>query len=722
MSAPHPHAMNSSPGDRPSSKSSAVDRVNHHSPSSHRHSFPEPPFQLAAQTPSQLHPQPPTFSPYSMPTTYMTPPPHHNSPTPQAPSSRTRYGYAPPSPVRPHHSTSRNAAAFLMATDPPSPEAMTRPSSTLPYAIPTLAATTSHDTSSMWASRPGPSPSRAASENMGQTHSRPRRERLFRPPSPVPTSAPTLQGPREHSYPRTSYAGMMTTGFVPGQNPRTTTTRMADLMHADLAGEAVSRTSRSQNAFHEYIASGRFERNVNESYEASRLTQPGQPLRDLNSFLAEGRVNPHQERNARAVPGISRFGDGPDEYQPLRVRRVPGIPREERIGGSTTDRDADDPADDVAVLLPLRREIELASVDYGADLRRASRKAIETLVDVDLNSLDEDDRACSICLERLGMPEPTQGKIETPVKLPCGHVFGKNCIKTWFGEHCTCPSCRRKVESELYRPDRFIRRRLAARLTQQQQVHNAASGRASQVTPMSTSAPSHHSTQGPLAGPLVIADVAAENASRAAQRASQAQDPDAMMIDAPSPTHDVIGGTRIELPAYLGMSAVGLGPPVRSNMVGVEEAAASTSFQPTSHGYFSPSAFTNSYYATPSGSSGSSPSTNRTTAQGTSEHFTLPAHQGLGVYGQPRMGPRATPMRDSVFNMALSGRFSTQHPAAQGGFVPGFPPPGTAAINVPGVPDLIQSPYHRGHRRSRRVAGPSASDIGMEEQDRPGRS
>lgn len=63
-------------------------------------------------------------------------------------------------------------------------------------------------------------------------------------------------------------------------------------------------------------------------------------------------------------------------------------------------------------------------------------------------SLAENDRQCAICHEELGSDTDTQSKSckpEQPVKLPCGHVFGKRCMMAWLlhgTDEATCPACR----------------------------------------------------------------------------------------------------------------------------------------------------------------------------------------------------------------------------------------------------------------------------------------
>ncbi|KAK9249252.1 hypothetical protein V1506DRAFT_503156 [Lipomyces tetrasporus] len=35
-----------------------------------------------------------------------------------------------------------------------------------------------------------------------------------------------------------------------------------------------------------------------------------------------------------------------------------------------------------------------------------------------------------------------------PIEMPCGHIFGKNCLKEWLMSSTTCPLCRTAIEAE----------------------------------------------------------------------------------------------------------------------------------------------------------------------------------------------------------------------------------------------------------------------------------
>ncbi|KAL8671698.1 MAG: hypothetical protein Q9168_003798 [Polycauliona sp. 1 TL-2023] len=76
----------------------------------------------------------------------------------------------------------------------------------------------------------------------------------------------------------------------------------------------------------------------------------------------------------------------------------------------------------------------------------------------------DDDNDCSICLETYSSSLSDAG--ESPVSLPCGHVFGFKCLERYlspFGyAKNSCPICRRKLFEAPYEPDTVTK--LRARL------------------------------------------------------------------------------------------------------------------------------------------------------------------------------------------------------------------------------------------------------------------
>ncbi|KAG6036949.1 hypothetical protein E4U41_005390 [Claviceps citrina] len=78
----------------------------------------------------------------------------------------------------------------------------------------------------------------------------------------------------------------------------------------------------------------------------------------------------------------------------------------------------------------------------------ASRAAIQSLENVDICSLADNEKTCVICYNDYGMASP-EGVMEVPIRLPlCKHVFGDHCIKKWLEDSDSCPYCRSKLQSE----------------------------------------------------------------------------------------------------------------------------------------------------------------------------------------------------------------------------------------------------------------------------------
>merc|ERR1740129_2725667 len=74
----------------------------------------------------------------------------------------------------------------------------------------------------------------------------------------------------------------------------------------------------------------------------------------------------------------------------------------------------------------------------------ANKKAIRQIPTVALcaeDLMDENNRECVICFE--------ENVIGSKVaRLPCGHVFHRECIEGWLNKHCTCPVCRYELETD----------------------------------------------------------------------------------------------------------------------------------------------------------------------------------------------------------------------------------------------------------------------------------
>lgn len=88
-----------------------------------------------------------------------------------------------------------------------------------------------------------------------------------------------------------------------------------------------------------------------------------------------------------------------------------------------------------------------------------SHTAVETLLQslplVLLNDLPEGNKDCPICIESYDVPRSS----ESPVRLPCSHVMGKECLRKWLKSSVSnrnknaCPICR-AVLIQHHRPSR----------------------------------------------------------------------------------------------------------------------------------------------------------------------------------------------------------------------------------------------------------------------------
>lgn len=103
-----------------------------------------------------------------------------------------------------------------------------------------------------------------------------------------------------------------------------------------------------------------------------------------------------------------------------------------------------------------------------------SRRAIHNMntwyPDATAEELENSDNVCIICREEM--------VAASTKKLPCGHIFHKNCLRSWFQRQQTCPTCRLDV-LRAANPGQPIPRRQPAQRAQpqhQQQPQAQAGG------------------------------------------------------------------------------------------------------------------------------------------------------------------------------------------------------------------------------------------------------
>lgn len=83
-------------------------------------------------------------------------------------------------------------------------------------------------------------------------------------------------------------------------------------------------------------------------------------------------------------------------------------------------------------------------MDPAAVERSAIRALVQSLPFLPTEELGPDvtEKDCPICLSEYGTGSPN----DVPVKLPCGHILGADCMHTWLNSgKNTCPQCRHQV-------------------------------------------------------------------------------------------------------------------------------------------------------------------------------------------------------------------------------------------------------------------------------------
>lgn len=86
---------------------------------------------------------------------------------------------------------------------------------------------------------------------------------------------------------------------------------------------------------------------------------------------------------------------------------------------------------------------------------------LETLTDINAETTSNHEVSCPVCFENYQMPreraipgaEHANQPNEKPLKLECGHIIGKNCLRRMMDQSClakrVCPLCRHKIKTSI---------------------------------------------------------------------------------------------------------------------------------------------------------------------------------------------------------------------------------------------------------------------------------
>lgn len=74
-------------------------------------------------------------------------------------------------------------------------------------------------------------------------------------------------------------------------------------------------------------------------------------------------------------------------------------------------------------------------------MREAGNQGVPPAPEDAINKLEEVDvkegEQCPVCMDDIK---------DKGTKLPCGHIFDKNCATTWLKQHDSCPVCRKSIQ------------------------------------------------------------------------------------------------------------------------------------------------------------------------------------------------------------------------------------------------------------------------------------
>ena len=344
-----------------------------------------------------------------------------------------------------------------------------------------------------------------------------------------------------------------------------------------------------------YFTSGVFEESMQRSYEGGGLDEPGRPLQDFDDFVT---ARPGRQLGAASTATSGRHPRAVEGYvwtdtsHAYRIGGLHGqhVPRSENFGAGgagggprAARRDLEDDVrwprsligsmdgrdHELTHMVSERRDPHTRSKVQ----RRFATSFIDDLPPVDMGELGEEDRTCSICMELFGVAEPTEGKVEHPVRLPCRHVFGATCIRTWFRENCTCPTCRRRFDADLY-----LKQISQHRLHRAGRIGGGGDEAQFEVTTITTTRPTRRRR---------TSDTARLNLARAryGAREDSSGSPNTLALrlaptDENTPTHLALSGPAFH-PRHTRLPSQGTGSPSHSRRVNSRGAASAVNVRAT---------------------------------------------------------------------------------------------------------------------------------------------
>jgi len=186
---------------------------------------------------------------------------------------------------------------------------------------------------------------------------------------------------------------------------------------------------------------------------AAEQIEPEHPIRRLAlliPILLNSSPPLETSLSSSGLPNVSSSGNGSSRRVLLLILSVPE---------GTSDQDILNSDDEDSSFHDLLNRLLQSFEPQGPP--PASKHVVDSLplVKVDETTKEEAIR-CSVCLIDFEIDE------ENVIKLPCNHIYHKDCVTTWLTKHCTCPVCRYELAVEDTEYERDRQQRMSSRHSQ----------------------------------------------------------------------------------------------------------------------------------------------------------------------------------------------------------------------------------------------------------------
>jgi hypothetical protein len=164
-------------------------------------------------------------------------------------------------------------------------------------------------------------------------------------------------------------------------------------------------------------------------------------------------TTPNSRRSLASNPFIAY----PDQVEPVDVTNRIGRSSSRRDNDSSSDGEINNLVQALHLVCSSQSMRRVLNPGFGSDQAGpppASAEAIQQLPSINVDENDDNCKDCGICYEQ-------HLNRATTFRMPCGHLYHRQCLEPWLQKHCTCPVCRYEIATDdsSYEPRRLERMR-----------------------------------------------------------------------------------------------------------------------------------------------------------------------------------------------------------------------------------------------------------------------